>query len=176
LAFATLPFLNLPISEVQETSDWHAHGRNVMSEQRESNRQHPNAYYREREKTPGDDKCDTSQNPHPYRPLPAKAIQIIADPTRDVILEAVHFFLEIRSPRHARLSRMVSVRSFIVMPLGRQICEDLITQSTRRTFPTQSILNFFAFQFGCCPLQWDYVAIMSHFYHDAYFLSGGKIS
>jgi hypothetical protein len=32
-----LPFLNLPVSEVQETSDWRTHDWNVMSEQRKSN-------------------------------------------------------------------------------------------------------------------------------------------
>jgi hypothetical protein len=60
-----LPFLNLPVSEVQETSDWRTHDWNVMSEQRKSNWQHPNTYYREREKTPGNDECDTSQQPAP---------------------------------------------------------------------------------------------------------------
>jgi hypothetical protein len=56
----TLPFLNLAISEMQETSDWRAHGWNIMSEQRKSNWQHPNTYYWEREETPGTDERDTS--------------------------------------------------------------------------------------------------------------------
>jgi len=34
-----------------------------MGEQRKSNWQHPNTYYREREETPGNDECDTSQHP-----------------------------------------------------------------------------------------------------------------
>src|SRR5262249_61407120 len=42
--FSTLPFLNLPICEMQETSYWAAHPWNVMSEQRKSNWQHPNTY------------------------------------------------------------------------------------------------------------------------------------
>ncbi len=104
---ATLPFLNLRISEVQETSDWRAHGWNVVSEQRKSNWQHPNTYYRKGEKTPGNDECDTSHHPHPYGTLPTKAVQIMPDPSRDVSLEAVHFLLEIRNSGHARLSGML---------------------------------------------------------------------
>lgn len=42
--FFTLPFLNLAISEMQETSDWSTHYWNVMSEQRKSNWQHPETY------------------------------------------------------------------------------------------------------------------------------------
>jgi hypothetical protein len=83
-----------------------------MSEQRKSNWQHPNTYYRQREETPGNDECDTSQQPHPYRTLPTKAVQIMADPSGDVILEAVHFLVEIGNPRHARLSGMLSIRSY----------------------------------------------------------------
>ena len=74
--------------------------------------QHPNTYYREREKTPGNDECDTSQHPHPYRTLPTKAVQIMAYPSRDVILEAVHFLVEIGNSRHARLSGMRSISSY----------------------------------------------------------------
>jgi hypothetical protein len=99
---APLPFLNFPVSEVKETSDWPTHGWNVMSEQHKSNWQHPNTYYREREETPGNDECGTRQHPHPYRTLPTKAVQITADPRRNVILEAVHFLVEIGNPRHAR--------------------------------------------------------------------------
>ena len=85
-----------------------------MSEQRKSNRQHPNTYYREREETEysAADKCNTSRHPRPYRSLPTKALQIIGDPARDVILEAIHFFVEIGNPRHARLSGMHSIRSY----------------------------------------------------------------
>jgi hypothetical protein len=36
----------------------------------------------------------------------------MADPCRDVILEAVHFLVEIGNPRHARLSGMLSIRSY----------------------------------------------------------------
>jgi hypothetical protein len=85
---STLPFLNLAISEMQETSDWRTHGWNVMREQRKSNWQHPNTYYRKREETPGNDECDTSRHLHPYRTLPTKAVQIMADQVRDVVLEA----------------------------------------------------------------------------------------
>jgi hypothetical protein len=97
----TVPFLNLAISEMQQTSDWPTHHWNVMSEQRESNRQHPDTYYWEWEKTPGTDECDTSQHPHPHRTLPTKAVQIIADRSRDVVLEAVYFLVEIGNPRHS---------------------------------------------------------------------------
>jgi hypothetical protein len=116
---STLSFLNLPVGEVQETSDWRTDDWNVMSEQRKSNWQHPNAYHREREETPGNDECDTSQHPHPYRTLPTKPVQIMADPNRDVILEAVHFLVEIGNPRHARLSGMLSIRSYCVTPHRR---------------------------------------------------------
>jgi hypothetical protein len=125
---ATLTFLNLPVNEVQETSDWRTHDWNVMSEQCKSNWQHPNTYYREREETPGNDECDTSQHPHPYRSLPTKAVQIMANPSRDVILEAVHFLVEIGNPRHARLSGMLSIRSYSVM---RQ-------RPSRRNLPARS--------------------------------------
>src|SRR5262249_11453438 len=87
-----------------------------MSEQRKSNWQHPNTYYREREETPGNDECDTSQHPHPYRTLLTNAVQIMTDPSRDVILEPVHFLVEIRNARHARLSGMLSIRSYGVTP------------------------------------------------------------
>jgi hypothetical protein len=97
---------------MQETSDWPTYHWNVMSEQRKSNWQHPNTYYREREETPGTDECDTSQHPHPNRALPTKAVQIMADPSRDVILEAVHFLVEIRNPRHPRLTSIHSIRSY----------------------------------------------------------------
>ena len=73
-----------------------------MSEQRKSNWQHPNTYYREWEETPGTDECNASQHPHPQRTLPTKAVQIMADQTRDVALEAVHFLVEIGNPRHTR--------------------------------------------------------------------------
>src|SRR5215472_13453027 len=53
--FSILPFLNLAISEMQETSHWLTHRWNVISDQRKSNWQHPNSYYREREETPGND-------------------------------------------------------------------------------------------------------------------------
>jgi hypothetical protein len=83
---------------MQETSDWRTHGWNVMSEQRKSNWQHPNTYYRDREETPGTDECDTGQYSHPYRTLPTKAVQIMADQARDVVLESVHFLVEIGNP------------------------------------------------------------------------------
>jgi hypothetical protein len=110
---STLPFLNLTISELQETSHWPTHRLNVMSQQRKSNWQHPNAYYGEREEPQhsATNECDTSRHPHPYRTLPTKAVQIMADPRRDVILEAVHFLVEIGNPRHPRSSDMHSIRS-----------------------------------------------------------------
>ena len=85
-----------------------------MSEQRKSNWQHPNTYYRERKETkhPATDECDTSGHPHPFCTLATKAVQIMADPSRDVILEAVHFLVEIGNPRHARLTGMHSIRSY----------------------------------------------------------------
>jgi hypothetical protein len=75
-----------------------------MSKQRKSNWQHPNTYYRERQETEhsSTDECDTSRHPHPYRTLRTKALQIMADPGRDVILEAVHFLVKIGNPRHPR--------------------------------------------------------------------------
>jgi hypothetical protein len=87
---------------MQETSHRRTHRWNVMSEQRKSDWQHPNTYYREWEETEHSttDECDTSLHAHPYRTLPTKALQIIGDPGRDVILEAVHFLVEIGSQRH----------------------------------------------------------------------------
>jgi hypothetical protein len=100
--FSTLPFLNLAICEMQEASHRPAHRWNVMSEQHQFNWQHPNTYYREREETEysAADECDTSWHARPYRMLSTKAFQIMADPCRDVILEAVHFLVEIGNPRH----------------------------------------------------------------------------
>jgi len=108
--YSTLPFLNLAISEMQKTSHWPTHHWNVIGEQRKSNRQHPNTYYREWEETPGNNECDTSQNPHPYCTLPKKALQIPGHPGRDVILEAVHFLVEIGNPGHPRSSGMHLIR------------------------------------------------------------------
>jgi hypothetical protein len=98
--FLTRPFLNLAISELQETSHRPTHRWNVVSEQRKSNWQHPNTYYRERKKTKHSaaDKCDTRRHPHPFRTLPTKAPQIMADLGRNVILEPVHFLVEIGNP------------------------------------------------------------------------------
>jgi len=100
--FSILPFLNLAISEMQETSHWLTHRWNVISEQRKSNWQHPNSYYREREETEhsATDECDTNRHPHPFRTLPTKAVQITDDPGRNVILEALHFLVEIGNLRH----------------------------------------------------------------------------
>jgi hypothetical protein len=113
LKASTLPFLDLAISEIQKTSHWRTHRWNVMSEQRKSNREHPNTYYRERKETQhsATDERNTSRHPHPYRTLPAKAVQITADKARDVILEAIHFFMEIGNPCHPRLSNIHSNRS-----------------------------------------------------------------
>jgi hypothetical protein len=110
---STFPFLNLAISEMQKTSHWPTHRWNVMGEQRKSNWQHPNTYYREREETEhsATDECDTSRHPHPYPTLSTKALQIMADPGRNVILEAVHFLVEIRNPGHSRSIGMHSIRS-----------------------------------------------------------------
>jgi hypothetical protein len=40
----------------------------------------------------------------------------MADPSRDMILEAVHFLVEIGNPRHACLSGMRSIGSYGVTP------------------------------------------------------------
>ena len=79
-----------------------------MSEQRKSDWQHPNSYYRKREETEhaATDECDTSRHPQPFRTIPTKAVQVMADPGRDVILEALHFLVEIGNPRHPRSSDM----------------------------------------------------------------------
>ena len=89
-----------------------------MSEQRKSNWQHPNTYYREREETEysATDECNTSRHPHPYRSLPTKALQIIGDPARDVILEAIHFLVEIGNPPHPRVSGMHLIRPYVATP------------------------------------------------------------
>jgi hypothetical protein len=79
LGILRLPFLNLAISKMQETSHWPTYYCNVMSKQRKSDWQHPNAYYRKREETPGTDECETSQYPHPGRTLSTKAVQIMID-------------------------------------------------------------------------------------------------
>jgi hypothetical protein len=100
---------------MQETSYWRTHGWNVVSEQRKSNWQHPNTYYRKREETQhsATDECDASRHPQPYRTLSAKAVQIAADQAGNVILEAVHFFVEIGNPRHPCLSSTHSMRSYV---------------------------------------------------------------
>src|SRR5262249_37368369 len=100
--FSILPFLNLAICEMQETSHWLTHRWNVISEQRKSNWQHPNSYYREREETEhsASDECDTNRHPHPFRTLPTKAVQITDDPGRNVILEALHSLVKIGNLRH----------------------------------------------------------------------------
>jgi hypothetical protein len=112
LTSSILPFLNPAISEMQETSYWPTHRWNVVSQQRKSDWQHPNSYYREREETEhaATDECDTSRHPKPFRTLPTKAVQVLADPSRDVLLEAIHFFAEIGNPRH-RFIPMVARRS-----------------------------------------------------------------
>jgi hypothetical protein len=111
--FSTLPFLKLAISEMEETSHWPTHRWNVMSEQRKSNWKHPNTYHWEREETQhsATDECNTSRHPQPYRTLPAKAVQIIPNPGRDGILEAIHFVVEIGNSRHPRSSGIHSTKS-----------------------------------------------------------------
>jgi hypothetical protein len=97
---------------MQETSHWPTHRWNVMSEQRKSDWQHPNSYYRKREETEhaAADESDTSRHPQPFRTIPTKAVQVMADPGRDVILEALHFLVEIGNPHH-RFIPMVARRS-----------------------------------------------------------------
>ena len=58
-----------------------------MSEQHKSDWQHPNSYYRKREETEhaATDESDTSRHPQPFRTIPTKAVQVMADPGRDVI-------------------------------------------------------------------------------------------
>src|SRR6516164_3002446 len=113
MRFSTVPLLNLAIGEMQKTSHRPAHCGNVMSEQRKSNWQHPNTDYRQREEAQQSsaDECDAGRHPHPYRTLPPKAVEIMANPARDVILEAVHFLVKIGNPRHSCLSGMHSIRS-----------------------------------------------------------------
>src|SRR5215469_9241910 len=113
MRFSPVPLLNLAIGEMQKTSHRPAHCGNVMSEQRKSNWQHPNTDYRQREEAQqsGADKCDAGRHSHPYRTLPPKAVEITANPARDVILEAVHFLVKIGKPRHSCLSGMHSIRS-----------------------------------------------------------------
>jgi hypothetical protein len=74
-----LPFLDLAISEMQETSYWPTYCWNVMSEQRKPNRQHPNTYYGKREETPGNDERDPSQHPQPYHTPPTEAVESMTD-------------------------------------------------------------------------------------------------
>ncbi len=97
---------------MQETSHWPTHRWNVMSEQRKSDWQHPNSYYRKREETEhaATDESDTSRHPQPFRTIPTKAVQVMPDPGRDVTLEALHFLVEIGNPRH-RFIPMVARRS-----------------------------------------------------------------
>src|SRR5262249_20169977 len=92
---------------MQDTRHWLTHRWNVISEQRKSNWQHPNSYYREREETEhsATDECDTSRHPHPFRTLPTKAVQFTADPSRNVILESLHFLMEIGNLRHRFVPR-----------------------------------------------------------------------
>jgi hypothetical protein len=126
---------------MQETSDWRAHGWNVMSEQRKSNWQHPNTYYREREETPSNNECDTSQDPHPYRTLPTKPVLDYGRPN--------HFLVEIGNRRHARLSGVLSIRSYVVTP----------HRPSRRNLPARSLCHLAVFRGRRCPL-------MAH--HDRY--------
>jgi hypothetical protein len=44
--------------------------------------------------------------------FPRRRFRLWPTPSRDVILEAIHFLVEIRNPRHARLSGMLSIRSY----------------------------------------------------------------
>jgi hypothetical protein len=84
-----------------------------MSEQCKSDWQHPDTYDRQRKETQysATTECDPSRHPQPCRTLAAKAVEITADPDRDVILEAVHFLVEIGNPRHLRSSSIHSIRS-----------------------------------------------------------------
>jgi hypothetical protein len=85
-----------------------------MSKQRKPNREHPNAYYWKREETqhPATDECNANRYPLPFCALSTKAVKVTANPSREAILEAVHFLVEIGNPRHARLSGMHAIRSF----------------------------------------------------------------
>src|SRR5690348_9093257 len=115
---------------MQKTSHWPTHRLNVMCQQRKSNWQHPNAYYGEREEPQhsATNECDTSRHPHPYRTLSTKAVQITADPGRDVILEAIHFLVEIGNPRHPNLSSCI--RSFLLPSRRRDPRWDRIAETT----------------------------------------------
>jgi hypothetical protein len=106
-----LPFLDLAIDEMQQTRHWAAHHRNVMGEQRQSNRQHPNAEKRERQETEhsGNDEGDTGGHPHPYCAVPPQTVQTTTEPARDVVLEAVYFLVEIGYFGHPRSGGVHSV-------------------------------------------------------------------
>ena len=64
---------------MQETSHWPTHRWNVISEQRKSDWQHPNSYYRKREETEhaATDESDTSRHPQPFQTIPTKAVQVM---------------------------------------------------------------------------------------------------
>src|SRR5215469_6921782 len=127
MRFSPIPLLNLAIGEMQKTSHRPAHCGNVMSEQRKSNWQHPNTDYRQREEAQQSsaDERDAGRHPHPYRTLPPKAVEIMANPARDVILEAVHFLVKIGNPRHSCLSGMNSIRSDVASRRDRPLFESL---------------------------------------------------
>jgi hypothetical protein len=106
-----LPFLDLAVNEIQETRDWAAHHWNVMGNQRQSNRQHPNAENRERQETEhsGQDEGDTNGHPHPYCAFSSQTVQPMTEPARDVVLEAVYFLVKIGYPGHPRSGGVHSV-------------------------------------------------------------------
>jgi hypothetical protein len=112
----TLSLLDLAIDEMQKPSHWATHRWNIMSEQRKSDWQHPDTYYRQRKETQHSAATErnTSRHPQPCHTLTPKAVQITADPDRDVILEAVHFLVEIGNPPHLRSNGIHSIRSRVV--------------------------------------------------------------
>lgn len=105
---------------MQETSHRPADRGNVVREQCKSDRQHPNTDDRQRQKTEHSttDERDTSRNPRPRPTLPTKAAQIVADPFRDMILEALHFLVEIGNHCHIRSSDMHLIRSYAAKDCG----------------------------------------------------------
>ena len=78
----------------------------------------------------------------------------MADPSRDVILEAIHFRMEIGNPCHARLSGMLSIRSYgppaETCPQGHYAAF-VVLQLTAITWK----LSFHGVR---CPLMADFVA------------------
>ena len=80
---------------MQDMRDRPTHHPNVVSEQRKADRQHPNAEYREETQHSATGERDTGRHAYPYCARSTKALEITASPVGDVVLQAVHFLVEI---------------------------------------------------------------------------------